>query len=504
VAELTFALPELDGLDADALVVGTFSSPDGVRLAAGADVADAALDGRLLDALTAVGATGNDDDVVKVPAASSSPVPLVVAVGLGAAPADGAAPAPQQVARAAGAAVRALGGKAKVASTLGLAGGAGAVLELAAAAAEGALLGAYSFAEYRSGDQSRSTPPNLVALLVPDPEEEGLDAVARRAGIVAAAVALTRDLVNTPPNDLPPAEFARRAEKAGLAAGLEVEVLDELALAAAGFGGVLGVGGGSQRPPRVVRIRHAGGGPKVALVGKGITFDSGGISIKPAAGMDQMKADMAGAAAVVAVMTAVAALDLALEVTATVPMAENLPSGSAYRPADVLTMYGGKRVEVLNTDAEGRLILADAIVRACEDSPAYLIETSTLTGAQRVALGDRTAGVMGSDELRARVVAAGGHVGEDMWAMPLPDYLRASLDSKVADIANVTGERGAGMLAAGVFLREFVAEGVQWVHIDVAAPAYNSGRPWGYTPKGATGVPLRTILATLEEIADAG
>ncbi|HEV7656911.1 MAG TPA: leucyl aminopeptidase [Mycobacteriales bacterium] len=504
MAELTFALPELGGLEADALIVGTHSSPDGVRAAAGSEVADAALGGRLAAVLTAVGAGGGDDDVVKLAAADGSPVPLVVAVGLGPVPADGAAPAAQQVARAAGAAVRALGGKARVASTLALAGGPGAVAELAAAAAEGALLGAYSFGEYRTGDRSGSTPPSLLTLLVPDPKDEGLTAAGRRASVVAAAVALAKDLVNTPPNDLPPAEFARRAEEAGLACGLEVEVLDEEALAAGGYGGVLGVGGGSQRPPRVVRLRHTGTGPKVALIGKGITFDSGGISIKPAAGMDQMKADMAGAAAIVAVMTAVASLGLAVDVTATVPMAENLPSGSAYRPADVLTMYGGKKVEVLNTDAEGRLILADAIVRACEDSPAYLIETSTLTGAQRIALGDRTAGVMGSEQLRARVVAAGETVGEDMWGMPLPGYLRANLDSKVADIANVTGERGAGMLAAGVFLREFVAEGVQWVHIDVAAPAYNTGRAWGYTPKGATGVPLRTILATLEDIAAAG
>jgi leucyl aminopeptidase len=475
-----------------------------VRLAGGADVADAALDGRLLPALVAVGATGAEDEVVKMAAGGSSPVPLIVAVGLGAAPPDGQPPAPQQVARAAGAAVRALGGKAKVACTLGLSGGDGAVVELAAAAAEGALLGAYSFGAYRSGDGAKSAPPSLVTLLVPDPKDEDLGPVGRRAGVVASAVALARDLVNTPPNDLPPAEFARRAEEAGLAAGLEVEVLDEDALAAAGFGGVLGVGAGSERPPRVVRIRHAGTGPRVALVGKGITFDSGGISIKPSAGMDQMKADMAGAAAIVAVMTAVAGLDLPLEVTATVPMAENLPSGSAYRPADVLTMYGGKRVEVLNTDAEGRLILADAIVRAGEDSPGYLIETSTLTGAQRVALGDRTAGVMGSDELRGRVVAAGERVGEDMWPMPLPGYLRSNLDSKVADIANVAGDRSAGMLVAGVFLREFVPDGVEWVHIDVAGPAYNNGRPWGYTPKGATAVPLRTILAALEDIAGAG
>jgi leucyl aminopeptidase len=497
VAELTFALPELTGLEADALVVGTYSGPDGVRLAPGAEVADAALDGRLLAVLTAVGASGNEDDVVKVPAGTSSPVPLVVAVGLGAAPADGTAPDAQRVARAAGAAVRALSGKGRVAFALGGAG-------LSATVAEGALLGAYSFSAYRSGDGSRSVPPATVTLLVENPEAEGLDAVARRAGIVASAVALARDLVNTPPNDLPPAELARRAEEAGQAVGLEVEVLDEHALAAAGFGGVLGVGAGSQRPPRVVRLRHAGSGPKVALIGKGITFDSGGISIKPAAGMDQMKADMAGAAAIVAVMTAVAALDLPLDVTATVPMAENLPSGSAYRPADVLTMYGGKKVEVLNTDAEGRLILADAIVRACEDGPQFLIETSTLTGAQRIALGDRTSGVMGTEELRARVVAAGEQVGEDMWPMPLPEYLRANLDSKVADIANVTGERGGGMLAAGLFLREFVAEGVQWVHIDMASPAYNTGRPWGYTPKGGTGVPVRTIVAVLEGLTGTG
>ena len=497
MADLTFALPDLDGLAADALVVGTLATPDGVRLAPGGEVADAALDGRLLSALTAVGATGNEDDVVKVAAGGSSPVPLVVAVGLGTI-ADGATPGPQVVTRAAGAAVRALGGKATVALTLGM------DPALVAAAAEGALLGAYNFSAYRSGDAAKTAPPSTVTLLVPDPKADGLDAVARRAGIVASAVALARDLVNTPPNDLPPAELARRAEEAGLAVGLQVEVLDEAALKAGGYGGVLGVGGGSDRPPRVVRLTHAGTGPRVALIGKGITFDSGGISIKPAAGMDAMKSDMAGAAAVVAVMTAVAALDLPLQVTATVPMAENLPSGSAYRPADVLTMYGGKTVEVLNTDAEGRLILADAIVRACEDSPAFLIETSTLTGAQRIALGDRTCGVMGTEELRDRVVAAGQRVGDDAWPMPLPDHLRSGLDSTVADIANVTGDRGGGMLAAGVFLREFVADGVQWAHVDVASPAFNTGRAWGYTPKGGTGVPVRTLLATLEDLAADG
>ncbi len=503
MAELTFAPSTETGLTADALVIGTFSTPDGVRPAPGAELADAALGGRLAAALAALGATGAEDEVVKV-ATVSGDVPLVVAAGLGKAPAGGA-PTPAAVRRAAGAAVRALTGKERVASALALTGGQPVAPETVAAAAEGALLAAYSFTEYRTtGNAARSAPPAAVTLLVPDPQADGLAAVARRAGALADAVSLARDLVNTPPNDLPPAEFARRAEVAARAAGLEVEVLDEDALAAAGFGGVLGVGGGSARPPRVVRIRHAGSGPRVALVGKGITFDSGGISIKPSAGMDQMKADMAGAAAVVATMTAVAALDLPLEVVATVPMAENLPGGSAYRPADVLTMYGGKRVEVLNTDAEGRIILADAIVRACEDNPAYLIETSTLTGAQRVALGDRTSGVMGTEELRARVVAAGDRVGEGMWPMPLPEELRSGLDSKVADLANVSGERTGGMLVAGIFLREFVADGVAWVHVDVAGPAMNTGKPWGFTPKGATGVPVRTLVATLEDIAEKG
>jgi leucyl aminopeptidase len=508
VAELTFAPPTVAGLPVDALVVGTFSTPDGVRLAPGAEIADGALGGGLAGALAALGATGAEDEVVKVATvgtAGTAGIPLVAAAGLGKEPAGGGTLAAAAVRRAAGAAVRALFGRDRVASALGLAGGQPPAPELVAAAAEGALLGAYAFTEYRTGGTgAKSTPPGTVTLLVPDPDAADLSALAHRAGVLARAVALARDLVNTPPNDLPPAEFARRAEEAGRAAGLEVEVLDEQALAAAGFGGVLGVGGGSARPPRLVRLRHAGSGPTVALVGKGITFDSGGISIKPSAGMDQMKADMAGAAAVVAAMTAVAALDLPLEVVATVPMAENLPSGAAYRPADVLTMYGGKRVEVLNTDAEGRIILADAIVRACEDSPAYLIETSTLTGAQRIALGDRTAGVMGSEELRARVVAAGDRVGEGMWPMPLPEELRAGLDSKVADLANVTGERSGGMLVGGLFLREFVAEGVAWVHVDIAGPAMNTGKPWGFTPKGGTGVPVRTLVATLEDIAEKG
>jgi leucyl aminopeptidase len=320
-------------------------------------------------------------------------------------------------------------------------------------------------------------------------------------------VRTARNLINTPPNDLFPASFADRAADIGAGAGLEVEVLDERQLADAGYGGVLGVGSGSSRPPRLVRLRWPGGdSPRasVALVGKGITFDTGGISIKPAANMDHMTSDMSGAAAVIATVALAAELKLPVTVTATVPMAENMPSGTSYRPGDVLTMYGGKTVEVLNTDAEGRLILADAMVRAAEDSPDYLIETSTLTGAQLVALGTRTAGVMGTDEFRDRVAAVAKATGEGGWAMPLPEELRGDLDSRLADLANVTGHRWGGMLSAGLFLREFVADGLPWVHIDIAGPSFNTGGPWGYTPKGGTGVPVRTLAALLTDIAENG
>jgi leucyl aminopeptidase len=341
---------------------------------------------------------------------------------------------------------------------------------------------------------------------------KGAKSQAAHAAAVATAVATARDFVNTPPSHLFPAEFAKRATALGESVGLEVEVLDDKALQKHGYGGVIGVGKGSSRLPRLVRLTHHGSrlakkpkhAKKVALVGKGITFDTGGISIKPAASMHYMTSDMGGAAAVIATVALAARLELPIDVIATVPMAENMPSATAQRPGDVLTQYGGITVEVLNTDAEGRLILADAIVRACEDNPDYLIETSTLTGAQTVALGSRTPGVMGSDEFRDRVAAISQRVGENGWPMPLPDELKEDLKSTVADLANVSGQRFAGMLVAGVFLREFVADGVNWAHIDVAAPAYNTGGPWGYTPKGGTGVPTRTMFAVLEDIAKNG
>jgi leucyl aminopeptidase len=328
------------------------------------------------------------------------------------------------------------------------------------------------------------------------------EAALQRVRAVADAIALVRDLVNTPPNDLYPAEFAARGAAVGEKAGLSAEILDEDALAAGGYGGILAVGSGSSRKPRLLRLTYSGAGArkKIALVGKGITFDSGGLSIKPALHMENMKSDMAGAAAVIATVVLVAELGLPVEVVATVPIAENLPSGTAYRPADVVTFRNGKKAEITNTDAEGRVVLADAIARAAEDAPDALLETSTLTGAQQVALGNRTSGVMGSEDLRDVVVAAGQRSGEGMWAMPLPAELRRGLDSPIADFVNANADRMGGMLVGGHFLAEFVPDGLPWAHIDIAGPAYNTGSPWGYTPKGGTGVPVRTLLATIEAL----
>jgi leucyl aminopeptidase len=482
---------------ADAVVIATIQGADGPLLAPGAEPLVEAFGGTLVDTLVLLGATGKADEVIKLPTGGAVSAPLLVAVGLGKPNGAGEVSA-EQARRASGAAARALSGVDRAATTL-------AALDLGAAA-EGSVLGAYAFTRYQSDNGTASKPLRRVDLVVPSTKDAGAKAELKRAVAVAEAVSIARDLVNTPPNDLYPDSFAKRAVELAGQAGMDAEVLDEKALRRGGFGGVLGVGAGSSRPPRLVRLHHrpATARARIALVGKGVTFDTGGISIKPAQDMDVMTCDMAGAAAVVAAAVAAARLKLPVEVVATVPMVENMPSGSAYRPGDVLTMYGGKTVEVLNTDAEGRLILADAIARACQDEPDYLIETSTLTGGQVVALGARIAGVMGEPALRDRVAAHAQATGEGGWAMPLPDELRADLDSKLADIANVTGHRWASMLIGGVFLQEFVVDGVPWAHIDVAGPAYNTGNPYGYTGKGATGVPVRTLCAALTDIATNG
>ena len=493
----------------DALVVGVVSAPDGPQLAPGS----VPVDGATQRVLRRRGVTGQPGEVQVLGILGGQHEPVVVTAGLGARPDEGAGYDSEVLRQAAGAAVRALAGTPTVVLSLPVDGPAAI-----RAVAEGALLGGYAFARYRTVSTRDIKPPVRVAtLLVEDAADAQARAALRRAEIVAAAVSLARDLVNTPPSDLRPADLADIARRQCGGPDVTVEILDEQALRAGGFGGIVGVGQGSHHPPRLVHLSYrphrsataavataaAAAGlatPTVALVGKGITFDSGGISLKSPAGMHEMKMDMAGAAAVIATVCAVAQLRLAIAVEAWVPVAENMPGGGAIRPSDVLTMRNGLRVEVVNTDTEGRLILGDAIARACEDDPDIVVDIATLTSAQMIALG-RVTGVMANDDaLRADVLDAADRAGEPAWGMPLPQYLRAELDSPIADFTN-HGPRHGGMLAAGLFLREFVASGVRWAHLDIAGPAYHPADPYGYTPKGGTGAGVRMLVQLIEDLA---
>lgn len=488
-------------VDADALVVAVSAGADGPQLAPGAKGVDDALGGTLAGTLAALGATGEAGEVTKIATGGGLAAPLIAAVGIGAAEGGDAPIDPEVLRRAAGAAVRALASP----RASGQAGQLRIALALPArdqveaeAVALGALLGGYRFRRYRS------EPAGQTALTLLTSASHAAEAVLR-AEVLAAAVNLVRDLVNTGPSDLVPATFAARAEEIAAEAGMGITVLDEHALAEGGYGGILGVGQGSVHPPRLVRLEYAPpqASRVLVLAGKGITFDSGGLSLKPAKAMETMKSDMGGAAAVLAAMQAIAALGLPVRVIGYLPLAENMPSGTAQRPSDVLTIYGGTTVEVLNTDAEGRLVLADALARAASDSPDVLIDVATLTGAQLVSLGPRVAGVMSNDDaLRDAVVKAAGLAGEAMWPMPLPDELRKGLESSVADLTNVAPDRNGGMLVAGLFLREFVPLGVRWAHLDIAGPSYNDGPPHGYTPKGGTGAATRTLVQIAQEMAD--
>ena len=487
-------------IDADALVIAVCSGADGPQPAPGTKDIDDALGGTLASMLAALGATGEAGEVTKIATGGRLAAPLIVAVGIGADGGD-APIEPEVLRRAAGAAVRAVGsprgsGQAqqrRIAIALPARGQAEAE-----AVALGALLGSYTFRRYRS------EPAAQVTLTLLAGGSHAAEA-ARRAEVLATAVNLVRDLVNTGPSDLVPATFADRARQIAAEAGMDIAVLDEEALAGGGYGGILGVGQGSVHPPRLVRLEYAPpqASKVLVLAGKGITFDSGGLSLKPAKAMETMKSDMGGAAAVLGAMQAIAALGLSVRVIGYLPLAENMPSGTAQRPSDVLTIYGGTTVEVLNTDAEGRLVLADALARSGSDSPDVLVDVATLTGAQVVSLGPRVAGVMANDDaLRDAVVDAAGRAGEAMWPMPLPDELRKGLESSVADLTNVAPDRNGGMLVAGLFLREFVPPGVRWAHLDIAGPSYNDGSPHGYTPKGGTGAATRALVQIAQDMAD--
>ncbi|MGW1045201.1 leucyl aminopeptidase [Streptomyces sp. NPDC002547] len=501
---LTLSTAAVAGQRADAIVVGVAKGAEGPVVAPGAETVDQAYDGRLAATLQTLGASGVEGEVTKLPAPSGFKAPVVVAVGLGAEPEKDEAYSAESLRRAAGSAARALAGSKKAVFALPVADAAdlGAV-------AEGALLGAYSFDTYKEngknakGGKNGKTPLGEVALLGGKPRDKAHKAAVDRAVAVAEELNRARDLINTPPNDLNPAAFADIAQSAAKEHGLKVQVLDEKALTKGGYGGILGVGAGSASAPRLVKLSYTNSkaDKHLAFVGKGITYDSGGISLKPAGHNETMKCDMSGAAAVFAAVVAAARLGLEVNVTGWLALAENMPSGSATRPGDVLRMYSGKTVEVLNTDAEGRLVLADALWAASQENPDAIVDVATLTGAMMLALGSRTFGIMSNDDgFRTAVHETAQEVGEEAWPMPLPEHLRKGMDSPTADIANM-GERMGGGLVAGLFLKEFVGEGITWAHLDIAGPAFNEQGPFGYTPKGGTGSAVRTLVRLAEQTA---
>ena len=319
---------------------------------------------------------------------------------------------------------------------------------------------------------------------------------------VANTIVAIRELINLPANELWPDKLAQEAKSLASGLPIEVEIWDEAKLEQERCGGILSVGKGSVRPPRLVRLSYRGGGKHIALVGKGITFDTGGLSLKPAGGMVGMKYDMAGSATVLGAILGVATLGLKVDVTAYMCLAENMPSGSATRPGDVITIRNGKTVEVLNTDAEGRLVLADGLSLASEQKPDHIIDVATLTGAARIALGDRYAGVMGYGEAVKLTLNAAKSVNELLWEMPLPPELRTILDSEIADLANVKiGNRAGGMMVGAQFLTDFVPKDASWAHLDIAGPANNDAAPYGVIPKGASGIMIRTLIELARQLA---
>ena len=366
---------------------------------------------------------------------------------------------------------------------------------------EGALLGAYEFSAYKSDASKKSRVTHIHILTDIEVDQAELNLVESKA----VAVALVKDLVNTPSSDLTPQMLTEKALSCVADLPVSTRIWDEHDLAHDGLGGILGVGAGSINPPRLVKLDYSPTNARthVAIVGKGITFDTGGLTLKSGGGMVGMKYDMTGAATALAVLEAVARNKVNVHVTAWLCLAENMPSATATKPNDVLRIRNGKTVEVLNTDAEGRLVLADGLSMASEENPDFIIDIATLTGAAKGALGTRTVGAMGNSEHVADLVTSAAQSGEAFWHMPLPQELRALLNSDIADLINGRpGNTTAGMLLAGVFLSEFIGSkeidgtlvSIPWIHLDIAGTADNAGSAYGFTGAGPTGVTVRALI----------
>jgi leucyl aminopeptidase len=478
-------------LDRDAAMVAVPVHPgdDGVTLSKAADEVAARLDLDLAAHLARDKAKGEPGEAWLLPTYGRISAETVLVYGAGAA--DKSTPA---VSRRVGAVVARRASKVESVAAAVAEGGD------AAAFAEGVLLGSYQL------DSKKEDPkPAVLARVdvVVRKAAKSLQAEVDRARVRATATSLARDLANEPSLDKTPAWLADRVRKIGKAAGVTVTVMEPAELAERGFGGILAVGAGSTRPPRLIRLDYRPAGKTrghVVLIGKGITFDSGGLSIKPNEGMAAMKTDMAAGAAVIGVLQALPSTGIPWRVTGLVPAAENMPSGTSMRPGDVIRHYGGRTVEVLNTDAEGRLVLADALAHAVDDlEPDYVVDLATLTGAVGIALGKRTAALYANDEtLAAGLLTAAEAAGERLWRMPLVEDYRADLDSPVADMKNIGGRFSGGSITAALFLREFVG-GKPWAHLDIASAA-RSDADDDEISKGGTGYGVRTLLTWLESL----
>ena len=497
--KVTLAKADAVGAKAELLAVPVFA---GAELGPGAEEAVAALGVPVAPLLEARGFTGKTGEVAALPTLGRLPATVLLLVGVG----ERAKVDAEVLRRAAAAVVRQSRGARKAVTTLtqALPSDPAAAVQ---AVTEGALLAAYRFDKYKQAKANGAGRPAELATLalVPGPAAgRGSGGRSRLTGALAAgqvraaATNLARDLSNEPANALHPADLAAAARRLLAGKGVTVKVKNEKELASEGFGGIVGVGQGAEHPPRLIELRYApkGAAGEVVLVGKGITFDSGGLSLKPADSMKTMKTDMSGAAAVLAAMSVLADLDVNVRVTGYLASAENMPSGRATRPGDVLTMKNGKTVEVLNTDAEGRLVMADALALGAASKPDAIVDVATLTGACAVALGNRYTGLMANDEaLAAELLDAAAEAGEPTWRLPLPPEYRKDIESDLADLKNV-GDRYGGALFAGLFLQEFVDDR-PWVHLDIAGPARAESED-GYLSKGSTGVTVRTLLTWLE------
>jgi leucyl aminopeptidase len=493
--EIALGMADALGAPADLLAVGVFAD---LEPGPGAGEAIAGLGTPIEPLLETRGFSGKAGEAVALPTLGRLPAATLLLIGLGERDKVDA----ETLRRAGGTIVREARGAKRAVTALpqALATDQAAAVR---AVTEAVLLAAYRFDKYKAsangGDAGKRSSLERLELVVGEgADRDALERALAAGRVRAAATNLARDLINEPANNLHPVELAAAAASAVDGKGVTVAVKDERELAAEGFGGIVGVGQGAVNPPRLIELRYEpeGARERVVLVGKGITFDSGGLSLKPPDGMITMKTDMSGAAAVLGVMSALQDLGVQVAVTGYLAAAENMPSGTATRPGDVLKMKNGKTVEVLNTDAEGRLVMADALALGATSRPDAMVDVATLTGACMVALGKRYTGLMSNDDaLAAEVLEAAGAAGERAWRLPLPEEYRKDLDSEVADLKNV-GDRWGGALTAGLFLQEFV-DGRPWAHLDIAGPARGESDD-AYIGKGATGAAVRTLLSWLE------